>query len=234
MTVKLLLPVPLLMLSGCVIDSVRTGPLQTDSVHVARDNSEFLRVDLRMGAGDLTANPGAKDFVEGSLLYNVESWKPVVRYSTAAGHGNLTIEQPSGGHAHVGSSKYEWNLNFANDIPIDLTVHFGAGDARLNLGALSLRSVEVQMGVGQLDLDLRGAPKRDYDVRVRGGVGEATIRLPRVVGLSASEKGGIGEFHAPGLRREAGQLFNEAYDHSKVTIHLDIQGGIGQINLLTD
>src|ERR1039458_5551387 len=37
------------------------------------------------------------------------------------------------------------------------------------------------MGVGELHMDLRGKPKHDYDVRIHGGVGEATIHLPRDV-----------------------------------------------------
>jgi predicted membrane protein len=94
--------------------------------------------------------------------------------------------------------------------------------------------VEVEMGVGQLDLDLRGAPQRDYDVRIRGGVGEATIRLPRDVGVSAEANGGIGSVHTEGLRREGAHWVNDAYDRAKTTIHLDVQGGIGAINLISD
>ena len=39
------------------------------------------------------------------------------------------------------------------------------------------RGVEVDMGVGQLDMDLRGVPKHSYDVRIHGGIGEATVRV---------------------------------------------------------
>ena len=37
---------------------------------------------------------------------------------------------------------------------MDLKVHFGAGEARLDLGSLDLRSVAVDMGVGKLQMDL--------------------------------------------------------------------------------
>src|ERR1019366_2358408 len=43
--------------------------------------------------------------------------------------------------------------------PVDLALHFGAGQARLDLGSLDLPGVELDMGVGQLDMDLRGAPR---------------------------------------------------------------------------
>jgi hypothetical protein len=41
---------------------------------------------------------------------------------------------------------------------------------------------------------LRGEPKRDYNVQVHGGVGQATVYLPRDAAISATAvKGGIGE-----------------------------------------
>ncbi len=230
----LVLPLGLL-LSGCVID-VGTRATRRDSVHIERDRSEFLRVNLNMGAGNLNVSSGATGkFLDGTLIYNIDSWKPVVRYSTSAGHGVLSVEQPGSNHSNIGNHlENEWNLRLANDIPTDLSVRFGAGDAKLKLGALSLRSVEVEMGVGQLDLDLRGAPQRDYDVRIRGGVGEANVRLPRDVGVSAEARGGIGSIHTEGLRREGAHWINDAYDRAKTTIHLDVQGGIGAINLIAD
>jgi hypothetical protein len=234
MNAKCLLPIPLVLcVAGCVIET-RTGDLQHTSVSVAKDASEFLRVNLNMGAGNLRVSGGSTKFVDGDVTYNVEAWKPVVKYSSAAGHGNLDISQPGLHHGQAGNVKYEWDLRLADNIPLDLTVHFGAGEAHLNLGSLSLRTVEVEMGVGQMDMDMRGSPRRDCEVRVRGGIGEATIRLPHDAGVYAKAVGGIGSIHSTGLRQEGDHLVNDAYDHSKASIHLDIQGGIGAINLLSD
>ncbi len=234
MNIRCLLPLSLaVILPACVVD-MHTGPTQHDSVSIARDSSEFLNVNLNMGGGNLSVSPGTQKFAEGDLIYNVELWKPIVKYSTAAGHGALEIDQPGSRHAHTGNMKYDWNLRLADNVPIDLTVHFGAGGAQLDIGRLTLRNVDVTMGVGELHMDLRGVPQRNYDVRIRGGVGEATIRLPRDVGVSAKAVGGIGEIHTSGLHKDGNRYLNDAYERSKSTIHLDIQGGIGQINLLSD
>ena len=234
MNSRTLLTMPLAVgLAGCVVVT-RTGDLRHDTITIARDSSEYLRVNLNMAAGNLRISPGAAQFLEGDVTYNVDSWKPIVNYNSAAGHGNLDISQPGDRHSQTSSAKYEWNLRLANDVPLDLSVHFGAGDAQLNLGSLTLRSVDVEMGVGRMDMDLRGSPQRDYEVRVRGGIGEATIRLPRDVGVYAKAQGGIGSVHSTGLRQEGDHLVNDAYDHSKASIHLDIEGGIGAINLLGD
>lgn len=235
MNYRYFLPIPVaLLLAGCVIEAARTGPARSEPWSVERDDSRFLRVNLNMAAGDLRVSGGASKFLEGALEYNVDAWKPVPRYTSVAGHGNITITQPGTHHGHIGNTKYLWDLRLADNVPIDLAVRFGAGEARLNIGELSLRTVDVEMGVGHLDMDLRGSPKRDYDVRVRGGIGEATIHVPRDVGVVAKAEGGIGAIQTSGLRREAGRWVNTAYDTSKVTIHLDVRGGIGSINLVSD
>jgi predicted membrane protein len=194
----------------------------------------MVHVDLSMGAGNLTIGGGERKLLNAEFTYNVASWRPEVRYSSTGAHGNLTIRQPGQGHAQIGHTKYEWDLALNNDVPMDLTLHFGAGEARLDLGSLSLRNVDVDMGVGKLEMDLRGNPKHNYDVRIRGGIGEATVRLPAGVGIYAEGSGGIGEIKTQGLRRESEHWVNDAYEDSKVRIHLDIHGGIGSIRLIAE
>jgi predicted membrane protein len=116
----------------------------------------------------------------------------------------------------------------------DLRVEFGAGEARLNLGSLSLRSVNVEMGAGTRRLDLRGTPSKDYSVRIRGGVGEATVYLPKEIGISATASGGIGDISVTGLRKSADHYVDDAYERAAVRIRLDIQGGVGSIRLIAE
>jgi hypothetical protein len=83
-------------------------------------------------------------------------------------------------------------------------------------------------------MDLRGNPKRSYDVRINGGVGEATIYLPRSVGIDATAKGGIGEIDVRGLEQRNGRWINPSQENSPVKIHLDVKGGVGQINIIAE
>jgi hypothetical protein len=222
-----------LCLSSCIIDTA-TGPERHDSRTIERDAAERVHVNLTMGAGTLTIGGGAKKLLNADFTYNVSSWQPEVRYSSTGARGDLTIRQPGQGHTRMGHIRYEWDLALNNDVPMDLSLHFGAGEARLDLGSLSLRTVEVNMGVGKLQMDLRGNPKHNYDVRIRGGVGEATVYLPANVGVYAEGAGGLGEFRTQGLHRQYGYWVNDAYEDSKVRIHLDIHGGIGSIRLIAD
>jgi hypothetical protein len=220
-----------LALAGCAYDAAPNGPVEHESKSIELDNSELVSVDLTMAAGDLIVNGGSAKLMDADFTYNVPAWRPQVRYTNTGVRGRLTIEE--GGHArgHAGKMQYRWNIRMNETVPLDFTVHFGAGEARLNLGEMSLHSVDVNMGVGQLNLDLRGNPKRDYDVRVRGGVGEANIYLPGGAGVYADVAGGIGGIKVQGLHQEGSHYVNDAYEHAKVRIRLDVKGGVGAINL---
>ena len=221
-----------LSMCGCVVETA--GPTQHDFRSIELDKSEMVRVNLKMGAGHLRVGSGTQKLMRADFSYNILSWKPYVRYNSTAGHGDLTIEQPGTSHTHLGNTHYEWDVRLSREVPVDLRVNFGAGDAEMDVGSLALQNIDVDMGVGKLQLDLRGNPKRNYEVRIRGGVGEVTVRLPADVGVYAEAEGGIGEIKTTGLRREGRRYTNEAYQHSKVTIRLDVRGGVGAIRLISD
>jgi hypothetical protein len=94
--------------------------------------------------------------------------------------------------------------------------------------------LEMSMGAGQVDLDLTGDRKSDLTVDLKGGVGQATVRLPRKVGVVATASGGIGSIDAHGLRHSDDEYTNEAYGKTPATIRLRVQGGIGQITLIEE
>ena len=223
------------LLVGCEAN-LATGPTQHESRTVRLDQSqngqsEMARITLKIGAGDLRVEGGSPDLVDADFAYNVPSWKPMLIDDSTGVRREIRIEQPAATHAgsHVA---YDWNLRLNNDVPIDLVAHFGAGTGRMNLGSVNLRSLEVEMGAGELHLDLTGHPRRDYDVNLRGGVGEATVLVPASVGIVAKARGGIGDISVKGLEKREDSWINPGHEQAPVTIHLNVEGGIGQINIV--
>src|ERR1700685_3059221 len=221
------------LLTGCGRDWGPPGPERTETRSIELDKSEEVRVDLKMGAGGLRVRGGADKLMEGRFTYNRLRLRPEVSYNAGGFRGHLVVEEPS----HVGSAtrRYAWDLQFNSQKPLDLDVKCGAGQSRLDLGELALRRVNVEMGVGELRMDLRGMPKSDYSVSIRGGVGEATVYLPGSgVGIEAEAKGGIGGIQTTGLEKREGRYVNDALGHARTTVHLDIRGGIGSIHLIAE
>nr|HEV7953798.1 hypothetical protein [Candidatus Acidoferrales bacterium] len=69
---------------------------------------------------------------------------------------------------------------------------------------------------------------------VQGGVGEARIRLPHEVAVEIRADGGIGSIDTQGLHKEAGRWVNDAWGKSPTTIHMNVEGGIGEIRLVVE
>jgi hypothetical protein len=222
-----------LALSGCRGGITVPGPEQHESRSIEVGKAERVRVELKMPAGELEVRGGAQDLLNADFSYNVASWKPEIRYRLTGSTGDLVLEQPGAGAA-VGDAKNHWDLRLNDGVPMDLRVDFGAGEARLNLGSLDLQSVDLDMGAGKLMMDLRGTPKKDYSVRVRGGVGEATVYLPKEIGISAAASGGIGEISVTGLQKSGDRYVNDAFERSGVRIRVDVQGGVGSIKLIAE
>ena len=194
------------------------------------DKSEMTRVELKMGAGEMRVGGGAAKLMEGNFDYNDPGSKPLVEYHSTGVRSDIDVH-PSGTVQH-GESK--WDMRFNDSVGMDLVVKMGAGEAHLNLGSMNLRSVAFDLGAGEVDADLRGHPKRSYDVRINGGVGQATIHLPKSVGISATAVGGIGEVNVRGLENRNDRWINPGHENDPVIIRLDVKGGIGQIDVLAE
>ncbi|MHB1296082.1 MAG: toast rack family protein [Anaerolineae bacterium] len=211
------------------------GALTSESQAIPPEGATSARVTLQMAAGELQVSPGADALVDAVFTYNVESWRPEVAYDVHGTVGSLSITQPSEGSVSttgLGSMRNEWDLRLDGDVPMDLKIQLGAGRSSLRLGGMRLQTLDVQTGAGEVNLDLTGEWKNDLVANLRGGVGQVTVRLPRDVGVRVSARGGLGEIRAEGLTQEGSTYVNEALGESPVTLRLNIEGGIGEINLV--
>jgi N-terminal domain of toast_rack, DUF2154 len=218
-----------LFLGSC--GTQRIGEMQRESQTVDLENAQSVETELRMGAGELNVSGGADALMEADFSYNVADWKPEVSYDLSGDTGELIVEQGSGGGIPGGDARNEWDLRFNDEVPTDLHLQMGAGESSLDLDSLTLTRLDLQMGAGNTTVDLTGDYAEDFDARIQGGVGEATVLLPSEVGVRAKAEGGIGKIDAKGLQREGDTYVNDAYGDSDVTLEVDVQGGVGQINL---
>lgn len=229
----------LVALAGCNVElesgkRSRVGETRSDTVAFEKGKVELVRAELEMRAGELQLSGGSAKLFEGTFRYNREDWKPEVRYDATGFRGNLFVKQ--GGRESVLGSDVQnrWEMKMSDDLPADLIVRLGAGESKLTLGSMSLRSVEFNMGAGKCDVDLRGTPKKSYRVEIRGGVGEANVFVSKAVGIVAEAQGGLGEINVSGLMKDGGRWVSEAYGKSPVTIELDVRGGVGAIHIRAD
>ena len=217
---------------GCNMsgDRVSTGETRKESKTVALGAAQSVRVNLNMKAGELKVAGGATHLLDADFTYNVPEWKPEVKYDVSGGVGNLEVEQPGSGSS-TGNTRNEWDVHLNNKTPMEMTVNMGAGRATLTLSGLALSRLELNMGAGETTVDLTGNWKKDLSAQIHGGVGRATIRLPRDVGVHVVAQGGLGSINASGFQKQGDAYVNDQYGKSPVTLQIEVEGGVGEINL---
>lgn len=129
------------------VPSVDTGVTRTLEIsEPALDNVDANRITIEMGAGSLDISGGATQLVEGSIQYNVDTWKPVITRST----NGIVFTQQTSSDVGVpdGDIDNNWDLQFG-DYPIDLTLSTGAYEGNLDLSGLSITNLAISDGASK-------------------------------------------------------------------------------------
>jgi hypothetical protein len=206
------------------------GAQQHTTRTVDLQGATAVTANLNFPAGELNIGGGSPHLVDADLDYDDGYAEPAFDYSVSSGHGQLNVNDNDGG-AHFGGHDDRWNLRFNDTVPLDLTLQMGAGQSNLQLADVNVTHLEVHMGAGEMILDLTGPRKQDLSADIHGGVGQARIRLPKDIGVRAHAKGGIGSVNTNGLTKQGDVYVNAAYGKSPTTIDLNVEGGIGEIDL---
>lgn len=240
----------LLAASGCG-GGARVGELRTESETVQLGGAAPVRVEIKMAAGELNVSGGAAELLEANFAYNVAELKPEVDYSG----DTLTVRTPDvearfNSLWDLDEYRYEWDLRLNDHVGMDMQVEMGAGQSSLQLGTLSLTSLEVTTGAGDVVVDLSGSTsltrlnvgggageitvdltgiwQNDLEAAIQGGLGMRTLILPADVGVRVKVEVGVGTVDATGLTKEGEYYTNDAYGQSDVTLYIDVEGGVGE------
>lgn len=229
----------LVALSGAILmyllaACVAPGPVQTESVTVGAEDAASVHVDVDMGAGRLEVWGGGEGLMEADFRYNVDSCKPAVEYSVSEGRGQLSVPTASGRRIMGGGGRCEWTLRFTEDLPLEMSLDLGAGEAELDLGDLFLTRLDVELGAGRVLVDLTGDWREGFRGRIEGGVGQCIVRLPAETGVRAEVSQGIGSVVTRGLVQEGNAWINQAYGESGITLELEVETGVGELRLVVE
>lgn len=161
---------------------------------VAADRA--LRVDLTYAVGELLVHPGeAPRTYRLGLTYAEDLFTPQVRYDASA--GALTIKLDGKSDVHLDKTDHldqTLDLALPRDVPLDLSLTFGALEADLELGDLMLRSAEIKTGASDATVTFseptRGPCERltfnvgaaQFEARQLGNSGCQSISLTGAVG----------------------------------------------------
>jgi len=195
------------------------------------DSASSASVQIELGAGELHVDGGAESLMDGRFRYNVAEWQPQVDYNETEEQGKLLISHQGESVPVGGTAINDWDLQFSNTAPLDLTIHTGASESQLNLAALDLTAVSIETGAGTTHIDLNGAWQHDLHAKITGGVGEITIDLPTEMGVRVNADTALVSLTTSGLTKSEDGYVNDAFSTSPYVLTLDLEAGIGSVVL---
>lgn len=119
-------------------------------------------------------------------------------------------------------NKIELRIN--PKVKLNLDFKGGVGDANLDLRSFGLKEVIVNGGVGNITIYL---PRGSFYAKVKGGVGNIDIYVPEGVILDLITEAGIGKVTVD-------KNIEQKQDNKKEVIHLRVETGIGNINIISE
>jgi hypothetical protein len=127
---------------------------------------------------------------------------------------------------HQSQNELRSYIRLTPRIPLALDVQGGVGESRLDLTGLNVTSVDMNGGIGEMDIilpadipalkvgiqvgvgqvDLVIPPGTGEQAQIKGGVGETEIRLPPNAAVRIEARSGIGnlDIRYPGLKKISG------------------------------
>jgi hypothetical protein len=260
---------PLILIAiGAMLLFGKTGNPTVKHEHFSApvDGAESARVKLNLAVGEhhVTAATTPDTLIDADLTYVGEvaftvsgERDKVVSLSQSPA---FTVEWLNPANWFNNNRKLRWDVGLSPNVPIDLDVHGGVGEARLDLSNLSLTHVEVGGGVGEIDLTLPG--KGDYDgylkigvgefritvpsgasadLRIKGGVGECTVNIPPDAAAQINARTGIGDIHVPSRMTrvsgggdgisKSGVWETPDFAGAGRKIVIDFDGGVGELRV---
>ncbi len=223
--------VTVLLLTGSACREERPEPrLETHRTIPSEGESRAI-VTIKMAAGELDVRGGADgDLMKGAFYYNRRPWEPRIDHQVSGDVARLLVEQRRMGPV-FGRVRNNWSIELSRKTPMELRLDLGVGKAVIDLSGVPVTKLDIQVGVGGMDLDLSGPRGENLAGQIEGGIGRAKILLPEDIGVRLRIEGGLGSIDAPGFIKDGEAYRNEAWGKTPVGLDLDIEAGIGRIDL---
>lgn len=220
---------------------------------IEKGNAKEVKTDIDFLAGELYLNNASKSLAECFYGKGTEFLRPSLVYNEMGKTGYLRIDSESNSDRRIDDfDDNEWRLSINPTIPNSVSIKLKAGEANIDLEGSQLNRFEYKMMAGESNINLRntsvpnltfsmmageatidlsGRWDNDLEAIIKGGVGELNLMVPYNVGVRIFVSGLIGEVSIPFFNRNGKTYTNDAYGRSKHTLFINIEAGIGEVNV---
>lgn len=212
-----------LMLLGPSLGLVQTADVQSANIAEPLDGAESADVTLNLAVGDVdihvlddSSNLFAADLTYlGELDFQTSGDRNRTVYLGTRYDGVSVSTWPFESLLPGGNNTdLTWDVGLSPRVAMALSINGGVGDSDIDLTGLNLTDLNIDSGVGRIDIAL---PAGDYEAEFDGGVGEFEITIAEGANIILETNGGVGE------------VTINVPDNAAVRVMGD--GGLGGLNL---
>lgn len=205
----------------------KAGPEVEESISVTDPKSDETRLSISFGAGELKLSSGARNLVDGTAIYNVDDFKPEIVENgnrIEIKQGNLDSIPP------LEDLRNEWDLKLGS-APMDLVVSAGAYEGTLDLGGLSLKSLEINDGASNVDLSFSEPNPVEMSI-MRYATGASDVTLTGLANANFSTltfSGGAGNYtldFSGELQRDAVVTIDSGFGNVTLIVPEDVDAKV--------
>lgn len=187
----------------------------------AYQNQEELALDFNFSVTEFNMNlDGATEqLVETDATYNYESLEPEFEISGDS-KVKYTIKQKDL-RSFSGRAESEINTKINANVITDMDLTMGVGEANIDLTDVKIRDVNIECGVGDLEVIANGTYDEEQSYTLEGGVGNTEFKMGGEFNkpVTFNVESGVGdtEIDCTGVFNEGGSI--------------TIEGGVGNVDL---
>lgn len=210
------------------------GGSSLDAVTVSQGLEGAARAEVRLSTGvaALRVNAAAgADLLASGTIRPGRGERIERSFRVAGGTARLDVRSERARTVFPGPTRGgAWDLTLTGRVPVTLEVDTGVGEATLDLRGLRLAGLDVDTGVGAATVILPRSGQ--YPVSIDTGVGNATISLPDGLAARVLVSRGVGAVSVPdGFLRDGDTYTSPGFETAAHRVELRVNGGVGAITI---
>lgn len=206
--------------------------LQHSSVYTkpwdASIKSGELQVEL--GVGDVTLFGSEQQLLSSNISHHMHA-RPIWTWEQRGDRAVVRLKGSRTRSRFMGDGGYEGSIQLGSTIPWDGNLHMGVGSLNGDFRNVLLRKLDVEVGVGSIDITLPDKGIRG-NVAIDGGVTSVNLRAPQGIGvrIRLASPVGVKNLEQAGLKKTDQYWISDNYDAAVSAYDIVISTGINKLS----
>ncbi|MGH7762757.1 MAG: LiaI-LiaF-like domain-containing protein [Candidatus Dormibacteraceae bacterium] len=224
-----------LLAAGGAVAYIALAPNPTTSgkldSHAALGSLNQAALEIDAGAANVTVTGTSS--LEGDLYHATISYSgPKPEISLDRSNGSLTISQGNAGFGLFQTRRFTMDLQINSSIPWAITSNGGASTETFNLGAVTLKSMDINTGASRENITL-GAPTSAVAITINGGALTVNLHRSQGTGASVSVSGGAVSLIFDGRQHHAIGSAEDSSGSGADIYRVEVRGGACTVTMDT-